>query len=73
MIVQVDINDKYLNYLETKNIEIKEYINELIEQDFYLNSEKFKNDKNKLSNRLKEIEKGNILSHEEIWKDINEL
>ncbi len=71
MVIQIDINDKYTKYLQ--NIDIKSYLNELIAKDIYQNSIQYQKDKFMFEERLKSANKGNTISHEEMWKKINEL
>jgi len=71
MRVEIEINDNYLKYLQDVNI--NSYINELIAEDIYLNSKEFEKYKLKMQQRLQQIEKGDIISHEELWKVIDEL
>ena len=71
MKVEIEINDNYLKYLQ--NVNINSYINELIAEDIYLNSKEFEKHKLKMQQRLQQIEKGEIISHEELWKEIDEL
>ena len=71
MRMEIEINDNYLKYLQDVNI--NSYINELIAEDIYLNSKEFEKYKLKMQQRLQQIEKGDIISHEELWKVIDEL
>jgi len=66
MVIQININENYLNLIKNKNLD--EYINSLIEKDLF-----FLNEKRKFNQRLKSIENGNTISHKEIWKSIDEL
>jgi hypothetical protein len=71
MIVKVEINDLFSKHLQ--NVDIKSYINELIAKDIYFNSKQFEQDKAVLNKRLHEIEKGEYISHEDMWREIDEL
>ena len=71
MKINIQINDQFIDYLQ--NVNINDYINDLIAQDIYLHSNQFKKDKTKFQNRLKSAIKGNTLSHTQMWNKIDEL
>jgi len=71
MKINIQINDQFIDYLQ--NVNINDYINDLIAQDIYLHSNQFKKDKIKFQKRLNSALKGNTLSHTQMWNKIDEL
>ncbi|AZV45894.1 hypothetical protein C3L23_01005 [Nautilia sp. PV-1] len=71
MKINIQINDEFIDYLQ--NVDINDYVNNLIAKDIYIKSEKFKNDKAEFNKRLNSALKGNIIEHSQMWNKIDEL
>ena len=71
MKINIQINDEFIDHLQ--NVDINDYINNLIAKDIYIKSEKFNHDKAEFSNRLNSALKGNIIEHSQMWNKIDEL